>query len=46
MSCIQSEVRHKTDNRFYEDILRSVGMRIVNSSDPVQLLLFLNPKMK
>jgi hypothetical protein len=34
MSCIQSEVRDKTDNRFKEDILRSVGNRIINNSDP------------
>ena len=27
MSCIQSEVREKTDNRFNEDILRPVGTR-------------------
>jgi hypothetical protein len=34
MSCIQIEVRDKPDNRFNEDVLRSVGMRTVNNSDP------------
>ena len=36
MSCVQNEVRDKTDNRFNEDILGPVGSRIVNNSNPTR----------